>query len=356
MKKGEESENRVTEKMNNNINFDLLHNSPLLLYSGGLDSILSGLWLRKIGFAQVAAIKFLMPFNQELEEFRTDKNILNDFLESNKIYLIEVDISNKYIEMLKKPEYGYGKNMNPCIDCKILFQKEAKILLEKFNALFIATGEVLGQRPMSQRRDTLNLIQNKSGCKGIIVRPLCGKLLAETLPEKQGIINRSQLLDITGRGRTRQIELAKFFNVPVIPTPAGGCLLTEPNFAKRLNDLMKYSDLKNLNEINLLRVGRHFRLFDAEKMIIGRNEKENIFLEKYNVYNILIKVKDFPGPIVLYSGDTENSSFETVLKAAIRYSDAPLNSEINLIVTQNNIEKIFQSKLNNKNDVDIKPL
>jgi len=188
-------------------------------------------------------------------------------------------VGEEYLDIIKNPEHGYGKNMNPCIDCRIHMHKKAKQIMEEEGAAFIITGEVLGQRPMSQRRDAMNLIDRESGLKGLVLRPLCAKVMSPTIPETNGFVDRDKLLKITGRGRKPQIELAEQFNITDYPCAAGGCLLTDQGFARRLKDLLKYNPDADLHEIMLLKTGRHHRLPSGDKLVVGRNKSENERLE-----------------------------------------------------------------------------
>ncbi|MEW6007616.1 MAG: tRNA 4-thiouridine(8) synthase ThiI [bacterium] len=242
----------------------------LALLSGGLDSTLAikVILNQNIG---VSCINFTSPFFQGSYPER----IADRFGVSLKIVKLEDD----YLKMLKNPKYGYGRNINPCIDCKIFIFKKAKDYMEKIKAKFIITGEVLGERPMSQKKDVMRLIEKESGLSGIVLRPLSAKLLAKTKPEIEGWVNREKLLAISGRSRKPQIKLASEFGIKDYPTPAGGCLLTDPGFAFRMKDLMKHSPNFGLNNIELLKIGRHFRLSPYFKLVIGRNEMENIRLK-----------------------------------------------------------------------------
>ena len=188
--------------------------------------------------------------------------------------LFSINVSDEYLEIVKNPKHGYGSNMNPCIDCRILLFKKAKEIMQKEGASFVITGEVLGQRPMSQKLNTMRLIEKEADLEGLVLRPLSAKLLGPTIPEKEGWIARDKLLAIVGRSRKEQIALACELGINDYPCPSGGCLLTDPEFSRRLKDLMKH-DTFNLDNIQLLKVGRHFRLSNTSKLVVGRNEKEN---------------------------------------------------------------------------------
>ncbi len=210
--------------------------------------------------------------------------------------LIVHDISEKHLEMLKNPRYGFGKNMNPCIDCHGLMFREAAQLMEQYKIDFIISGEVLGQRPMSQRRDALNAVGKLSQIKDLLVRPLSQKLLTDTLPIREGWVKKEEMLDIQGRGRYRQIEMAKKYGITFYQNPGGGCLLTDAGYSRRLRDLMDL-DMMEMKFIEFLKTGRHFRISNNLKIIVGRNEKDNDALTNLAVDEIVLQAKDFPGPL-----------------------------------------------------------
>jgi len=283
----------------------------LALYSGGLDSLLSVLIVKEQK-VDVIALKFLNGFVSPLKE--DDLNYAKKF----SFEIKEIDIREKFIEILKKPEHGYGKNLNPCIDCKILMLKQAKDLMSEYNASFIVTGEVISQRPMSQKRQLLTMIEKEASLKGMILRPLSAKLLPPTKFEIEGIINRNLLYDISGRTRRLQIALAKKYGIEEIPQPAGGCLLTDPSFCKKVKDLMVHNEL-TLKNVELLKVGRHFRISEKCKAIVGRDEKENkIILSRYK--GLFFYPSDLKGPVVLLSGDYSENEIDITASICVYYS------------------------------------
>jgi tRNA U34 2-thiouridine synthase MnmA/TrmU len=231
-------------------------------------------------------------------------------------------VGEEFLEIVKKPKHGYGSNMNPCIDCRILLFKKAKEHLAKVGASFVITGEVLGQRPMSQKLHTMELIEKEAGLEGLVLRPLSAKLLEETIPEKEGWVARDKLLAIAGRGRKEQFSLAHEFGIHDYPCPSGGCLLTDPEFSKRLKDLMKHQDL-DLADIQLLKVGRHFRLSDKTKLVVGRNELENQRLLNLAKDKDLIfsPPEEIAGPTVLGRGLFDEALIDLSCKIACRYCD-----------------------------------
>jgi tRNA-specific 2-thiouridylase len=264
----------------------------LALFSGGLDSLLSVLWMRKLG-VEVIPIFFRTPFFTEERPLETAK--------ANGIEITVIDFSIEHLEMLRHPQYGFGKNFNPCIDCHGLMFHTAGNLLEKYNADFLISGEVLSQRPMSQRRDAMNSVGKLSGYKDLLIRPLCQRLLDDTKPIREGWINKEDLLAFNGRSRKPQMELAKELGVVTFPHPAGGCRLTDKNYSLRLQDLITYNQLE-LDYINLLRYGRHFRLTESTKLIVGRDEADNDGMTALDLGDIYLMDEENPGPIGIIQG------------------------------------------------------
>lgn len=298
----------------------------LALFSGGLDSALAIKVIKEQGI-EVIALNFVSYFFGGKDE-RAEK-----MAEQLGVQLEYVNFKDKHMEIIKNPESGRGKNMNPCIDCHALMFKVAYKLLEKYEASFIISGEVLGQRPMSQNKSALNRVRNLSGCGDLILRPLSGKILDETYPEKMGWIKRENLLDINGRGRKRQMELADFYGIKEYPSPAGGCLLTEPNYSKRLKVLEddNYLDSKYTHLINLARMGRFFRIDTGKYLFIGRKEEENLKIKEYKENsNIYIQGKDTPGPYIIGFGNFSEEDENFALNLFSRYSKAKGKDKIEL--------------------------
>jgi len=275
----------------------------LALFSGGLDSILACRVIAAQGI-KVVAIKFVSPF--------FDYHILGDpeayRQEVKKKYGINAlveDISEPYLQLLRNPAHGFGKNFNPCIDCKIFMLSRAKEMMAELGASFLITGEVLGQRPMSQRRDTLNVIERDSGNRTLLLRPLSAKLLKETEAERAGLVDRKRLLDFSGRGRSRQIALAHEFGITDFPSPAGGCKLADPILSRRVarmysGDIGIKTHEISRGDILLLLVGRQFRLPGGGWLILGRDEKENSRLEQlYADGDMLLRMESRPGPTAI---------------------------------------------------------
>ncbi len=281
----------------------------LALYSGGLDSILA-IKIVEEQNVEVIPVHFYTGFAGKIEERFIEEAEREYGIKGVKI----VDIREDFLKILKEPKFGYGKNLNPCIDCKILFFRKTKQLMEKYGASFVITGEVLGQRPMTQNKNTLFLIEKESSLKGLILRPLSAKLLPPTIPEEKGWVERNKLYSISGRGRKEQMKLAKKFVLKSIPTPAGGCLLTDPNFSKRLKILMEKLKEYSWEEIELVKLGRMFEINNCI-LLIARDEKEKkvfinssspVFDEKNVTVGCIIgnpegKEKEIAGIILRYS-------------------------------------------------------
>jgi len=297
------------------------------LLSGGLDSILSVKILQEQDI-EVIGYTFATPFFGPEEALKANKYL--------GIEMKVLEITDIYMNMLKHPKYGYGKNMNPCIDCHALMFRLAGEGLAIENAKLLFSGEVLGERPFSQNRNALQSVANTSGYPDYILRPLSARLLPETLAEREGWVDRSQLLDIQGRSRKRQMALAERFDVSDYPKPAGGCRLTEPNFSKRLKDLLEYTPDPSIKDLELLKLGRHLRWKDHYKIIVGRREEENNKLEAlWEPGDLRLWVKDFPGPAVIIPSPPLITSEPLLFAAriAVRYSDVPPNQEAEVLYT-----------------------
>jgi tRNA-specific 2-thiouridylase len=288
----------------------------LAMFSGGLDSML--------------AIKLILNQGIEVEAlnfggFFCSCKTGHSPVESAKrlgVPLKAVEVDERYLRMLRNPKHGYGRNMNPCVDCKIFMLKEAKKYADEIGAEFIFTGEVLDERPMSQHYPALRTIEEESGLKGRLLRPLSARLLPETAVEKKGLVKREKLLAIRGRSRKPQMALAREFGIDVYPSPAGGCLLTEAEFAKRLRDLFQHHKRCTVADVALLRLGRHFRLGE-NKIIVGRNDAENKALLAGKAGNdFLFEVPEIAGPITVLQGRKTKKAVDVAAALTAFYSDA----------------------------------
>lgn len=306
----------------------------IALLSGGLDSTLAILATLKQGI-DITAVTFLTHFGCDI----TDKSSCskNPYPAAEKFgFKVKLShLGDKFIDMVKNPKHGYGKNMNPCIDCRILMLGEAKELMGMVGADFIITGEVLGQRPMSQKKNTLDIIDKEAGLTGYVLRPLSARLLAVTVPEREGLVNRDMLYSVSGRSRKPQMSLAKEFGLDDYPAPAGGCLLTEPNYSYRLRELLKHNPDPSCEDLHLLRLGRHFRLSAMCKAIVGRDERENDAIESFaRGASFLLRVEDIGSPTVLLSGNDSWNFIPLAASLCSRYSDARDLPEVEVTVTK----------------------
>ena len=294
----------------------------IALLSGGLDSTLAVLALREQGI-EVTGVTFLTHFGCDAGD---TSSCSSDSTSNAKRYGFDVKLchlADKFVQIVKSPKFGHGKNMNPCIDCRILMLREAKVLMEMTGADFISTGEVLGQRPMSQRRDTFPVIDREAGLKGCVLRPLSAKLLNPTVAELEGLVDRQRLYDFSGRTRKPQIALAKHFGLTDYPSPAGGCLLTDPGYSVRLGELLAHSPDPCIKDLMLLRLGRHFRLAGGCKAIVGRNQSENEKIQGLmDEADCRMWVPGFGSPIVAIKAGASDEDIRVAAALCARYSDA----------------------------------
>ena len=231
--------------------------------------------------------------------------------------------SEEFLQLVKAPRHGYGKNINPCIDCRIRNLRRASEIMPKVGASFLVTGEVLGQRPMSQNLRSMRLIEKETGLGGLILRPLCALLLDPTIPEQKGWVDRDRLLGISGRSRKPQMELAKKYGLTEFATPAGGCLVTDPGFTCRMRDLLDYKPDCDLNDVALLKIGRHFRLSESVRMVVGRDEKENEAVEALaREGDLLMDAAEHPGPVTLVRGLASDEQLAIAASITVRYGKA----------------------------------
>lgn len=289
------------------------------LLSGGLDSILAVKVIQSQGI-EVTGLAFVCPFFGAHRAKEAANNL--------NIPLIIKDFTQDHFQIVKNPPHGYGKTMNPCIDCHALMLKMAGQLMEKEGFDFIFTGEVLNERPMSQNRQSLQVVAKISEYEKHIVRPLSAKLLEVTEPEKKGLVDRNTLLDIQGRSRKRQISLAKEFGILEYPNPAGGCLLTDRGFSNRLKELLEHNVNPAYFELQLLRFGRHFRVSPHSKLIVGRDEQENGIIEKFIIENsFLLMADEVPGPVCLLVGNDAEENVNIAARICASYSDVKDKAE-----------------------------
>lgn len=288
------------------------------MFSGGLDSTIAVHMMQRQGL-DVLALNFVLPFYSGLGlAHRTIK----DRAASLNVPLRIEEEGEEYLAMFKRRRYGFGKNVNPCLDCRIHRLDKAAAIMKETGALFIATGEVVGQRPMSQRRDCLDIIDKRTGLRGLILRPLCARVLKPTIPEEQGWVKREDLLDFSGRGRKGQIAYARRFNLSY-PNPAGGCLLTNARSAERYADLALNNPDFSLNDFKLLAYGRHFRLGPNLRLIMARDDSENDAIAALTLPDDrFIVLKDIPGPVGIIRGQADEALVRTACSIFTKYTRA----------------------------------
>lgn len=313
----------------------------IALFSGGLDSILAVELVRRQAI-DVLCLTLTTPFFNAHKALSASRRL--------NLSLEIMDITSEHLKMLRSPRYGYGKNMNPCIDCHTLMLNIAGRTMDQTGSDFIITGEVLGQRPMSQNKQSLNIVASHSGYRDFIVRPLSARLLEPTKPEREHLIDRSQLLAVQGRGRKQQIRLAADFGITSYAPPAGGCLLTDPVFTRRLRDLLSHQAEPEIRDYELLKYGRHFRIHDKCKIIVGRNKGDNEALQHLAVSgDILFNMAHFPGPLVLVPRDSL-CDIQIAAALCVHYSDAPLDAPQKVICARDNRSEIVTAAAASKED------
>ena len=292
------------------------------LLSGGLDSQLAVRMMQEKGF-EVSAVAIRTPFC-DFDCGRGCGFEIRERADQLNVDLKTVYLGDEYIEMLKHPKYGRGAGFNPCVDCRSMMFEAAKKEMERTGADFVISGEVLGQRPMSQHRRALKNIETESEMEGVIVRPLSGRLLPPTKPEKDGLIRREDLGMIRGRSRKPQLAMAKEYGIADPPNAGGGCLLTDPSFGLRAKDLFGHTETPSINDIELLKVGRQHRLDEHTKMVVGRNRTENETIRMLAMPgDIILEARDHVGPTTILRGTTAGDHVRLAASVTLKYSDAP---------------------------------
>lgn len=290
------------------------------LLSGGLDSTLAIKLVHDQGI-EVLALNFFSIFCRCNRKGGCGTAAYRVTHETG-IPLKVITLKGEYLEIVKRPKYGYGQGMNPCIDCRILMFRKAKAFMEEKAASFIVTGEVLGQRPMSQHRRAIQIIERESGLEGLILRPLSAKHFPPSIPEREGWVNRERFLRFSGRSRKPQMELAEELGIWEYPCSSGGCLLTDPNFSARMRDLMEFNPDFDLRDIRLLKLGRHFRLAKRARLIVGRSQDENETLHSLaGEEDLLFRTEGVVGPTSLLRGIYNDELVSLAAAITARYSD-----------------------------------
>ena len=319
-----------------------MQRKALALLSGGLDSTLAVKVMLEQGIA-VEALNFTSPFCT-----CTGKNAgcKSEAVRVAGEFGIPIKVLHKgldYLETVRNPRHGYGKGMNPCIDCRIFLLRKAKEYMTTCGADFVITGEVLGQRPMSQRRDTLRVIERESGLEGLLLRPLSAKHFPPTIPELEGWVDREKLLAIQGRSRKEQMQLADELDVKNYPCPAGGCLLTELSFVSKVRDVFDHADQLNLRDFRLLKVGRHFRIGPRTKVMIGRDEADNLMLEgAVQAGETSFRWIEGGSPLGVITGEVSDSLLQDAARILLRYTKAEAGQECTVKVLRDGDEQLIQ--------------
>lgn len=316
----------------------------IALFSGGLDSTLAMKLIIDQGI-EVLAINISTGFGSTKDRREHMQNMCKQVGAEFRV----VDIQDEYLQdVLFDPKYGYGKHFNPCIDCHAKMFAVAKRIMEVEGASFLFSGEVMGQRPMSQNKEALQTVLNESNCDGLLLRPMSAKMLAPTIAEEKGWVDRERLEGITGRSRERQLELAKEIGLEDFESPGGGCLLTDANFAKKMFDFIKH-DTFEVKDIPLMKFGRHLRLSDDAKLVVGRNKEENEHLQ--NIENdkyYHIKTVGIPGPHAMLSKSASEEDKELATKIILTYCKTSVE---NSYILSYEDEEVSGSPLQSRNDI-----
>ena len=314
------------------------------LCSGGLDSQLAVCVLREQGI-EVEIIVFDSPFYNPAPAIKAAEQL--------GVRLHVIDFTKEITGLVNDPPHGFGSCMNPCIDCHALMFKRAGEMMLEQGFDFIFTGEVLNQRPMSQNRRSLGIVAKDSSFGDLVLRPLSAQLLEPTKPEREGWVDREQLLDLSGRSRKPQFALAEKYGVKEYPSPAGGCRLTEPQFSERLADLKKHEGLDDSRDLELLRYGRHFRLESGIKLILGRYASDNAAIEELiNDGDLVLIPADLPGPTAVLPGSASDDDIKTSASILVRYIKVPDDSQVAIKIRQGSAERILEATAMTENAVN----
>lgn len=315
--------------------------TAIALFSGGLDSMLA-IRLMQIQGIAVHALHLTSPFFGVTPDTDSGKYDARRAAALIDVPLTILPLGEEYLEMLRNPRHGYGKAINPCIDCHAYFLQQAKELMHSTGADFVITGEVLGQRPMSQRRDALRVVERDCGLGGLLLRPLSARLLPPTLPEQQGWVDRDRLPAIKGRSRKEQLRLAAELGVTDYPNPAGGCLLTEISYASKVRDLFVHSSRLDPRDFKLLRLGRHFRLDAGTKLVVGRDQDENaLLLASSKDGDTAFRWDQGGSPLGLLLGEATASALQTAGKILLRYTRCEPQADARLKILGSDVERYF---------------
>ncbi|MCS7239898.1 MAG: tRNA 4-thiouridine(8) synthase ThiI [Candidatus Bipolaricaulota bacterium] len=303
------------------------------LMSGGLDSALAAAWTKRLGFP-VVGLHVVTGLVDQRDLVRAQGAELG-------VPVRIWDAADEYLEVLKNPQFGRGQGMNPCLDCHIFLLRKAKEFMEQEGAAFVVTGEVLGQRPMTQNRQTLALIAQATGLGEKLVRPLSGRLLGPTFPERMGWVQREDWLDLQGRSRKQQLGLARELGISRFTPPSGCCVLVDPGFSARLRDLLREKGAEAITweDLSILRLGRHFRLGPNLRLVVGRDAQENEKLMVFGRNRYVLMFSEVPGPVGLILGEPNEADLFLCAQIAARYSDAPKDAPVRVHIRRNGEEK-----------------
>ncbi|MDD2580866.1 MAG: hypothetical protein PHR66_02620 [Desulfuromonadaceae bacterium] len=313
----------------------------IALLSGGLDSTLAVKMMLDLDI-EVEALNFTSPFCT-----CTGKNsgCKSEAVRVAQEYNIPIKVMHKgleYLEIVRNPVHGYGKGVNPCVDCRIYLLRRAKEYMLESGADFVFTGEVLGQRPMSQRRDTLRVIERESGLEGLLLRPLSARHFEPTIPEKEGWVDRDKLMAIEGRSRSVQMKMADDLDVKNYPCPAGGCLLTELSFVPKIRDVFDHAEELNMRDFRLLKTGRHFRISPQSKAIMGRSEADNNQLElTRQPGEAALTWLDGNTPVAIIIGIQGDDVFRLSARIMLRYTKAEPDAECRIELRTDDSKQVF---------------
>jgi tRNA-specific 2-thiouridylase len=315
----------------------------VVMLSGGLDSTLALALTKKLGFEPVA-LSLKTPFCNFDCGGGACAGDVSDVARKQGVRWVVKELGQEYIEMVRKPKFGRGSGMNPCIDCRVMMFKEGKKLMDDIGADLLVTGEVLGQRPMSQNMRAMEIIERESGLEGRILRPLSASSMKPSVLQRLDPAARSNLLHISGRSRRQQIELAKSLGIQNYPNSGGGCILTEKAYSRRLRDLFEHMKDVDARDIELLKLGRHFRLSPTCKFVVGRNMVENREIELLaRDSELLVIARDYVGPTCLLQGGGE-PYWDLAASICVRYSDAPKDNPT-FVSFMDSGEKLVQERL-----------
>jgi len=318
-----------------------MQRKAIALFSGGLDSTLA-IRLMQLQGIDVQAIHFTSPFFGVTPDSDCGKYDARRAAEMIGVPLTILNLGNEYLEMLRQPRHGYGKAINPCIDCHAYFLRKAKEIMLSTGADFVITGEVLGQRPMSQRRDALAIVEREGDMQGLLLRPLSAKLLPLTIPEREGWVDRERLPSIKGRSRKLQMQLAAELGVKEYPNPAGGCLLTEVSYSSKVRDIFDHFNQLNARDFRLLRIGRHFRLDPGTRVIIGRDDRENSLLfDSLKEGETAFRWDEGGSPLGIIIGETSADNLQAAARILLRYTRCEKGVSAMMRIVGGSEEKTF---------------